>query len=193
MSVPGQSQISYDYDDANQVTTITQGTSIVSFTYDDAGRRTSHALPNGIVTEYNYDAASRLTGLTYKLGGNTLGTLTYDYNAAGERVAVGGTWARTLQPAAVPGATYNAANHQLTFGAQTLTYDLNGNLTSDGTNTYAWNARNELSAVTGPTLATFVYDGLGRRKQKTVSGTATNFLYDALDPVQEQTDATTTN
>ena len=31
-------------------------------------------------------------------------------------------------------ATYNAPNHQLTFGGQTLSYDLNGNLTGPGGN-----------------------------------------------------------
>jgi len=37
-------------------------------------------LPNGIVTEFGYDLASHLTGLTYKLAGNVIGT--YDYDAA---------------------------------------------------------------------------------------------------------------
>ena len=193
MDVPGQSQVSYAYDDADQLRIITQGTSVVSFAYDDAGRRTSHTLPNGIVTEYTYDPASRLTALTYKLGGNTLGTLSYGYNDAGERIAVDGTWARTSQPAAVASATYNAANHQLTFGAQALTYDLNGSLTSDGTNTYTWNARNQLTAITGPTPATFMYDGQGRRKQKAVNAATTDFLYDGLNIAQEQAGAVTTN
>jgi len=193
MSVPGQSMVSYAYDDADRLTTITQSTSIVSFVYDDAGRRTSHTLPNGIVTEYGYDAASRSTALTYKLGGNTLGTLVYAYNDAGERTVIGGTWAGTGQSAAVASATYNGANQQLTFGGQTLTYDLNGNLTSDGTNTYAWNARNQLTAITGATPATFMYDGQGRRNQKIVNGSVTNFLYDGINAVQEQTGATIAN
>ena len=193
MSVPGQALISYAYDDADRLTTITQGTSVVSFAYDDAGRRTSHTLPNGIVTEYSYDAASRLTALTYKLAGNTLGTLTYGYNDSGERIDIGGTWARTLQPAAVASATYNAANHQLTLGGQTHTYDLNGNLTTDESNTYTWNVRNQLTAITGPMPASFLYDGLGRRKQKTVNGSTTGFLYDGPNTVQEQAGATTTS
>jgi RHS repeat-associated protein len=193
MSVPGQNQITYGYDNADQLTSITQNTSVVSFTYDSAGRRMSHTLPNGIVTEYGYDAASRLTGLTYKLGGTTLGNLSYTYNAAEQRIAAGGTWARSGQPTAVLSATYNAANHQVTFGMQTPTYDLNGNLTSDGTNTYTWNARNRLAAINGPTPATFLYDGLGRRKQKTINGATTDFVYDGLNPVQEQTVGATAN
>src|SRR5437667_215728 len=87
MDVPGQSQVSYADDDADQLRIITQGTSVVSFAYDDAGRRTSHTLPNGIVTEYTYDPASRFTALTYKPGGNTLGNLSYGYNDAGGGIA----------------------------------------------------------------------------------------------------------
>ena len=51
----------------------------------------------------------------------------YGYDASGNRQVVGGTWARTGLPPALEAATYNAANRQVTFGAQTLTYDLNGN------------------------------------------------------------------
>jgi YD repeat-containing protein len=60
-----------------------------------------------VVVESSYDAASRLTGLTYKHGINVLGTLTYTYDAAGQRIAVGGSWARTGLPAALASATYS--------------------------------------------------------------------------------------
>jgi RHS repeat-associated protein len=94
---------------------------------------------------------------------------------------------------AVGSATYNAANQQVTFGGQTLTYDFNGNLLSDGVNTYTWNARNELVAVSGPVAGTFAYDALGRRRMKTIAGTMMSFLHDGLNPVQEQGQATVTN
>ncbi|HXH81927.1 MAG TPA: RHS repeat domain-containing protein, partial [Candidatus Tectomicrobia bacterium] len=135
MTVSGQATVTYGYDTADRLTSITQGSQTVSFAYDAAGRRTSLSLPNGVVTEYAYDAASQLTGLTYKHNGAPIGALTYGYNPAGQRTVVGGSWARTLLPNPVASATYDAANQQLTFGGQTLTYDLNGNLTADGTNT----------------------------------------------------------
>ena len=56
---------------------------------DDANRRTRLALPNGVTTDYTYDGASLLTGLTYKSGSTTLGTLTYAYDGNGQRTAVG--------------------------------------------------------------------------------------------------------
>jgi RHS repeat-associated protein len=39
--------------------------------------------------------------------------------------------------------------------------------------------------LSGAASAAFQYDGLGRRRAKTVGGTSTGFLYDGLDAVQE--------
>jgi RHS repeat-associated protein len=82
-------------------------------------------------------------------------------------------------------ATYDAANRIATWGGTTFNYDLNGNLTSDGTTTYTWNTRNQLTSLSGGVSASFTYEGMGRRRGKTISGTTTNFLYDDLNIVQE--------
>lgn len=187
MTVAGQPTINYTYDDANRLTQISQGSSIVSIAYDASGRRTSLTLPNGIVTTYGYDLASQLTSITYTLGGNTLGDLTYEYDHSGRRVGVGGSFARSVAAQPVSTATYNAANQQTGFRGEALTYDLNGNLTSDGARTYTWNARGRLASVTGSgSSSSFQYDGLGRRNSKTVDGITTSFLYDGFNIVQEQ-------
>jgi RHS repeat-associated protein len=78
-----------------------------------------------------------------------------------------------------------------------LTYDNNGNLTSivdaSGTTLYTWNARNQLTGISGPGVnASLVYDGLGRRQKKTINGTLTEYLHDALNPVQETSGAAVT-
>ena len=187
LTVLGQPTLSYTYDTADRLTQITQGVATVTLVYDPAGRRTSLSLPNGVSTEYAWDAASRLTGLTYKNGPNVLGTLIYGYDSGGNRTLLKGTWARTGLPPALTAATYDAANQQVAVEGQALTYDLNGNLTSDGTTTYTWDARDRLVALTGPGLtSSFSYDPLGRRPSKTINGTATSFLHDGLNPVQEQ-------
>jgi RHS repeat-associated protein len=193
MTVTGQPTVAYGYDTADRLTSITQGSSLVGFTYDNAGRRTTITLPNGVATEHAYDAASRITALTYKHGASTLGAITYAHDTNGNRRQVGGAWARTGLPQAVSSATYNAANHQLTFGNQTLTYDLNGNLITDGTNTYTWDARNQLAAISGSSSASLAHDALGRRRQKTINGGTTTFLYDGLNPVQENAGGGVTN
>ena len=67
-----------------------------------------------------------------------------------------------------------------------MSYDDNGNLLGDGLNSYTWNSRDQLTAIAGPVAAGFQYDAVGRRKQKTVAGTTSTYLYDGLNVVQEQ-------
>jgi RHS repeat-associated protein len=121
----------------------------------------------------------------------SVGNLTYTYDPAGNRATVGGSWARTGLPQAVLGATYDAGNRLATWGAQRFSYDANGNLGSDGPTSYTWNARNQLTALSGGVSAGFAYDGVGRRRSKTISSTTTNFLYDGLNFVQELTSSGT--
>jgi RHS repeat-associated protein len=188
MTVLGQPQVIYGYDSANRLKTITQGTTTVILGYDNTNRRTSLTLPNGVTATYGYSNRDELTSITFKKGATTLGTLTYTYDAAGRRISIGGTWARTGLPPAVASATYDDANRQLTWGGQTFTYDDNGNLTGDGVNTYTWDARDRLTAITGGVAATFAYDPFGRRTRKTISGQTTDYLYDWDNPVQELPD-----
>jgi YD repeat-containing protein len=148
----------------------------VSFSYDDGNRRTLLTLPNGIEVSYDYDAAWQLTGLTYTLDTTTLGTLSYTYDLAGNRTDIGGTWARTNLPAALASATYDAANQITAWGSTSFSYDANGSLTSDGAQTYTWNARNQLTGLSGGASASFQYDGLGRRRAKTIASASTGFL-----------------
>jgi YD repeat-containing protein len=133
--------------------------------------------------------------MTYKQGATTLGNLIYFYDKAGNRTKVGGSFARTGLPQAVTSATYDNANRQTVFGGKTMAFDLNGSLTSiteaAATTLHTWNARNQLTAISGPGLtASFVYDGLGRRERKTINGSLTEFLYDGINPVQETSGAT---
>lgn len=185
-SVSGQPSITYAYDNANRLETITQGLASVGFTYDDANRRTSTTLPNGILVEYGYDAASQLTGITYKNGATVLGNLTYSYDQSGRRTKLGGSLARTGLPQPLSSATYNAANRVTQRGSATLAYDANGNLTSDGINTYSWDARNQLVGISGAVNASFQYDSFGRRVRTTINGTTVDYLYDGENVVQEK-------
>ncbi len=187
MSVPGQSVVTYSYDNANRLIQVAQGMMTVQFAYDAESRRTALTLPNGVVTEYTYDATSQLVGLIYRKGTTTLGNLTYEYDSAGRRAKSGGSFGRINLSGTMMSASYNEANQQNTFGSQPLTFDLNGNLTSDGLNSYAWDVRDQLMAMSGAGLtASFQYDADGRRVSKTVNGATTTFLYDGANIAQEQ-------
>ncbi len=75
------------------------------------------------------------------------------------------------------------------------TYDANGNLTSDGTKTYLWNALNQLIEVKEgtTTVATFEYDGEGRRTEKVAAGVTHQYIYDAEDIVEERISGSTSD
>ena len=187
--------LTFTYDSVDRLLTETTSLGTVTSTYDNAGRRTLLTLPNGVSTEYQYDAASRLIALLYRNGLTPLGDLQYTYDAAGNRVSVGGTFARALLPDPAATTTYDAGNRQLAFGDQTFTFDDAGNRLTQtdpsGTITSTWDARHRLTALTGPGLAaSFAYDGLGRRAQKTVNGVPTDVVYDGLDTVTETSGGT---
>ena len=192
MTVPGQAVANYTFDNANRLAQITQGTTTVSFGYDNANRRTTLTLPNGVVTGYSYDAASQSTGMTYTLGNNPLGNLSYAYDNDGRRSSATGTFARTALPLAMNQTSYNANNQLTTWGTANLFYDLNGNMTSDGTHSYTWDARNHLTQMDLGNTASFSYDAFGHRTSKTIQSTQTGFLYDGANVVQELSGATPT-
>jgi RHS repeat-associated protein len=64
-------------------------------------------------------------------------------------------------------ASYNNLNQLTNLSGQSLSYDANGNLLSDGSRTYSWDAENRLVAIAYPgqpgKATAFAYDGLGRR------------------------------
>jgi RHS repeat-associated protein len=165
---------------------VAQGSLFAALGYDNVNRRASLAYSNGTTTSYAYDLASRLTSITHNGLSGLIEALTYTYDSAGNRASLtraNGT--ASLLPAAVASAAYDPANEQTSFAGATLTYDNNGNLTNDGTNTYVWDARNRLIGISGGATATFAYDPLGRRVSKTINGTSTQFAYDGNDIAAE--------
>ena len=110
-----------------------------------------------------------------------VGDVTYTYDLAGLRTGQGGSLTKQVAPPSIASASYNAANRLTNWGGTALGYDDNGNLTSLGSNTFAWNARNELVAASNGS-STFTYDVLGRRSSRTVASVTTEYLHDGLNP-----------
>ncbi|MBX3237287.1 MAG: hypothetical protein KF814_14160 [Nitrospiraceae bacterium] len=186
LSASGLTDTTYSYDNNSRLTGVTQGSQTVTLAYDDAGRRTSLTYPNGVVTSYGYDNANRLLTINHVKTPTTIEALTYQYDPTSNRISLNrANAAASLIPTAVSSNSYDAANEQTQFNGVTQTFDANGNLTNDGTNTYTWDARNRLTAISGGVTASFGYDGLGRRKTKTINGNTTGFWYDGNDILAE--------
>jgi RHS repeat-associated protein len=65
-----------------------------------------------------------------------------------------------------------------TVAGVTHTYDKFGNLTSDGTWTFAYDTENRLLTESGSITMALSYDSMGRLQQSVINGTTTQFLYD---------------
>jgi RHS repeat-associated protein len=179
-TVTGQPTVTYYYDNASRLYQVTQGSTNTFIGYDNANRRNSLTLPNGILLTYGYDNDSRISGMTYTLGTTTaVGSLTYQYDAAGRRTQMGGSLAATGFPQAMTLAAYDVANELTNWNGTTITPDANGNILNDGVAAYTWNGRNQLISR-GST--SFEYDTFGRR---ILNAAGNNLLYEGWNAGQE--------
>lgn len=99
-----------------------------------------------------------------------------------------GNWSSWTQNGTAQARTHSAANELTAMGATSLTWDLAGNLTGDGTLSYVWGARGLLdTAKQGTTVKGFYgYDPLGRRALKTVGAIKTISVYDGWQCVYQK-------
>jgi RHS repeat-associated protein len=178
-TVTGQAAVNYYYDNASRLYEVTQGSTNTLAGYDNANRRNSLTLPNGIVLTYGYDNDSRINSMSYQLGTTAVGSLTYQYDAAGRRIQMGGSLAATGFPQAVSSTVYDVDNELTGWNGTTISNDANGNIQNDGVALYSWNARNQLISR-GST--SFQYDSYGRR---TLNAAGNNLLYEGLNIGQE--------
>jgi RHS repeat-associated protein len=116
----------------------------------------------------------------------------YFYSLVGNRTVQ----TRTITSTTVTTYTYDDANRLDYFyedGDQTdLAWDNNGNLLTQGTSVYTWDAANRLvSADVGGVVSTFVYNGLGQRTSQTVDGVTTEYVLDVATGLPEVIVATT--
>jgi RHS repeat-associated protein len=193
MTVEGEIEVEYDYDNADRLTSVTRGAVSAVLAYDDASRLESLTLPNGIAQLYEYDPSSKLAAIIYEEDSSPIGELIYGYDPVGLQTSMGGSYARTDLPSAVASTDYDAGNRLTEWGAQSFTYDDNGNMTGDGTKAYTWNARDQLASLSGGgTTASFEYDPFGRRTAFTLNSNEIRYLHDRRNVVQELVSGTPT-
>ncbi len=107
----------------------------------------------------------------------------FSYNPASQVVARSQTNGTYDYPIGVVNQTYtrNGLNQYTQIAGTnggTLAWDANGNLTSDGFTTFAYDTENRLTGASGAKTATLTYDPMGRLQQVSNTGGTTRFLYD---------------
>lgn len=193
MTYPGGALVvNYDYDATGNVTAIrengaTSGAGVLaSYAFDNLGRRTSVTFGNGSTQSFGYDAVSRLASLTNDLGGGAAThdlTQSFAYNPASQIAST-----TRSNDAYAWQAHYNVdrayvadgLNRIMSAGGLGLGYDVRGNLTSSGSNSYGYNSENRMTHAQG--ALQYGYDPIGRLKW---SSNVNWFAYDGADLIAE--------
>ena len=176
--------VAYTYDSLNRLTAVLEsGTSVLaSYSYDSLSRRIGLTYGNGTNTQYSYETDNDLSQIIHRFTGDLSVTFDYTYNEVGNRTGLSVNDDPFLfNPLAAIEEEYvsNVLNQYTSVAGRLFSYDGNGNLTSDGINTYSYDAENRLiSASTSDHNLTFSYDAFGRRIVKDVDGQVTTYLYD---------------
>jgi RHS repeat-associated protein len=197
LTYPDNSFVTYSYDQLSRLTGISYDSNgpsldpgpaaLASYAYDSLSRRTQLTNGNNTSTAYSYSLDNNLLTLSHQWSAEGL-TYTYSYDKTGLRTSLDVSDPRFAPLFTVQGTetnTPNNLNQYTVANNKTLTYDRNGNLTSDGTTSYTYDAINQLTAAVSTKNSTYSYDSFGRRYSKTVDGSTTVFLNDGHQEIME--------
>ena len=159
-----------------------------AYTYNALGQRadrqqsgTAFASTNKDTFTYDYlgqvtaSANDTLTGNAYQSS--------YAYDEIGNRTGA------TVDLNGSTSYTQDLLNQYTAVGANTPVYDSDGNLTSNGTWTYAWNGESRLvNASNGTTSIDFLYDYQGRLIEKDDGTNVEVYVYDGWNRIAKYVD-----
>lgn len=213
----------YSYDNAMRLTGLTSSLTGAtgnigeySYEYDNRGNQTKKTeIKNGesLVTEYTYDALSRLSSVTEPDGSVTSYSFDANGNISAKSITHLETFVFTSGDISVSGITshtvtyaYDANNRLLTetetvegdaefTGTKAYTYDDAGNLIGKTTGgdygakaeSYVYDALGRMTEykVGGETVATYGYNGNGERVSKTVGESLSKFYLENGNVINE--------
>jgi len=176
---PSQATVTYAYDQASHLIGVG----------DNSAAITTPAASASYAETLAYDQLNRPLTANWSPAPSqatpsaTSASFAFGYDATNRRIgqsATDSSWWSYPAAAAKVSYTANALNQYTAVGAVTPSYDGNGDLTSDGSFTYGYDAENRMTSATGAGLtASYAYDAQSRRKSKTVNGTTTIYVTDA--------------
>jgi RHS repeat-associated protein len=179
--------VSYGYDLANHLTGVSDNSPAIQ----------APTAPASYSMSYIYDALNRPVAANWPsvpaqstpMASSALFTFTYDGNnrRIGQVAVNDNSWWQPYPTASLTSYMANNLNQYTAVGSVAPTYDGDGNLTCDGTYVYRYDVESRLTSILSggtcaaptTTVATYAYDGQGRRKSKTVGAATTYYTTDA--------------
>ncbi|HXH48683.1 MAG TPA: RHS repeat-associated core domain-containing protein [Terriglobia bacterium] len=148
---------------------------VMGYRYEDAANPTlQHS------AQYTFDGVNRLATATgTPFGSGTVSyNQTYTYGATGSTDRYG-NMSCVSGSSNCPVVTFDySTNHIYQIGSILYAgYDAAGNMTSDGTHTYQWDAEDRMVSVDGGSTATQKYNSLGQRVERFLTNGSWTFDY----------------
>jgi RHS repeat-associated protein len=196
---PDTNYVQYTYDVLERPTVVGENGSssgsglLASNSYDMLGRRASITRGNGTTTTFYFDGISRLTSLVQDLASTSSdATFGFSYNNASQvtQETLSNDSYAYFSVTQSTSYTPDGLNRYANVAGVGFTYDTRGNLTSDGSRTFAYDLENRLLSVSGSSSLSLSYDPLGRLLTTTSGGITTRYLYDGDRLVAEYRSST---
>jgi YD repeat-containing protein len=172
-----------------------------TYSYDLNGNIVEKELPNRDACAMVYDALNRKTSMTGSNGGNSLYTFTYLYDLVGNVTEIDEDYPSNGDVKATDRTVVNSYDSIYRLETETIvssettetsyTYDdshnrLGKSVKVDDTPTdswtYAYNALNQLTEVTGSSSVSYTYDNKGNRATRVEGGNTDTYGYDIEKP-----------
>ncbi len=200
---------SYVYSTAGHLASISNSIALTEYRYAENGTDAGYSitLTNGMVftRSLTRDAYRRslVTNIVNSAAGTPVETLAYAYNALNRPVSrntdtFGYNDRSEVTSAIIAGGSklygYDDIGNSTNWPANNLnqytqfTYDLDGNMLSDGIFTYTYDAAKHLKTISsnGVVLVTNFYDAKSRRVQKVTPEYAATYFYDDWNLIEER-------
>jgi len=182
---PTDTDVTFDYDDANRRIEMLDGTGTTEWTYDLAGQVTLLETPQGDVS-YTYNDDGTRDTMT-EVG---LGTMSYAWDAAtGQLTSQTNRFSETtsydydpslgqMTKKTLDNGSYTEYTHDSRYRVDSVTHR-KANTTLIGSEAYSWNVAGELDdkTVDGVTT-TYAYDDASQLTDESRSGYVANYTYD---------------
>lgn len=198
LTYPDGIAVNFNYDALERITSVVipSNGNQINYSFSSEGLLQYVDKGPGGQSVYGYDIARRVQSITSTFSSSNFNNQeVLGYNAAADVIT-----RSTSNDAFAWSAVYNVSRDYSKNGlnqytstisngilSSTFQYDDNGNLTTDGVNSYLYDVENRLVQASGATNATLRYDPLGRLYETSAGsiGTTTRFLYDADELVAE--------
>jgi len=176
ITYPNGKKVTRSFDNAERLASVSDWLGkTTSFSYDPDSDLLTTTFPSTTsdIDEYAYDRADRMSAATMKKSKETLASLAYVRDKAGQ---IESLTSKNLPGAESEAFSYDMNGRLIKAGSASYEYDAANNLTKAPGTTNTYDKASQLEAGTG---VTYSYDKLGERIKSTpASGPATSYKYD---------------